>query len=196
MERIQGLDWKIGFGSVNNEELFLEILETYCEEAQEILERYRNFQGEDMERAIVDMHGMKSASAGIGAMEISEEFKSMEVEGKTGNTEYLKDHMSECMLHLGELSGHIKEYLDTHQEKETVEQNNQPEETLDIEILNMLIQALDDIEFELFEEKIEQLLKKNFGSEGNEALKKAENAYENFEYDDAKEVLEALRERL
>lgn len=191
--RIQGLDWEIGCGGVNNNEaLFLEVLRTYYEEGQEILERYQGFQGEDIERTIIDMHGMKSASAGIGAMEISEEFKAMELEGKTGNIEYLLTHMDECMTHLKELAGHIKEYLEQNQKKEETGCEGLPEEALQQEVLDGLIQALDEIEFELFEEKMAELLKKNFGNETNEALKGANHAYENFDYDDAKEVLEGL----
>lgn len=196
-ERIEGLDWAIGCSGVNNnEELFLEVLRTYYEEGQEILERYQGFQGEDIERTIIDMHGMKSASAGIGAMGISEEFKAMELEGKTGNTDYLLVHMEGCMKHLKVLAGHIKEYLDTHHAKEETDCGGQPEEVLREDVLEELIGALDEIEFELFEEKIALLLKKNFGQEANEELKQANHAYENFDYDDAKEVLEALRSRL
>lgn len=196
-ERIQGLDWETGCSGVNNNEaLFLEVLRTYYEEGQEILERYQGFQGENIERTIVDMHGMKSASAGIGAMGISEEFKAMELEGKTGNTAYLLAHMEECMVHLKELTGNIKKYLDTVQLKEETGHEGQPEETLEPGVLGELVVALDDIEFELFEEKIGQLLEKNFGSDINEEIEKANKAYENFEYDDAKEVLIKLNSRL
>lgn len=195
-ERIQGLDWETGCSGVNNNEaLFLEVLRTYYEEGQEILQRYQGFQGENIERTIIDMHGMKSASAGIGAVEISEEFKAMELEGKTGNTEYLLNHMEECMAHLKELAGNIKKYLDTVQVEEPVREG-QPEEILEPGMLGELVVALDDIEFELFEEKIGWLLEKNFGSEINEEIKKANRAYENFEYDDAKEVLIKLNSSL
>ena len=195
-ERIQGLDWEIGCKGVNNnEKLFLDVLRTYYEEGEEILKRYQGYQGEDMERAIIDMHGMKSASAGIGAMDISAEFKAMELEGKTGNTEYLITHMDECMQHLKELAGRIKEYLDHHVEEETGN-SDQPEETLEAGLLDELITALDDIEFELFEEKIALLLEKNFGQEANDELRRANRTYENFDYDDAKDILEALKEQL
>ncbi len=196
-ERIQGIDWEIGCNGVNNNEaLFLEVLRTYCEEGMEIMERYQDFQGEDIERTIIDMHGMKSASAGIGAMEISGKFKAMELEGKTGNTAYLLSNMEDCMLCLKELTGHIKDYLDNHQEEEDIGHDGQPEEKLELEVLDALIGALDEIEFELYEEKIALLLKKNFGQEVNEGLANANQAYENFDYDDAKEALEALRSRL
>ena len=195
-ERIPGLDWEIGCKGVNNnEKLFLDVLRTYYEEGEEILRRYQNYQGENMERAIIDMHGMKSASAGIGAMEISAEFKAMELEGKTGNTEYLIIHMDECMHHLKELAERIKEYVAHHVEEDRGN-SDQPEETLEAELLDELITALDDIEFEFFEEKIALLLEKNFGQEANDELKKASRTYENFDYDDAKDILVGLRDRL
>lgn len=195
-EKIQGLDWEIGCKGVNNnEKLFLDVLRTYYEEGEEILDRYQNYQGEDMERTIIDMHGMKSASAGIGAMEISAEFKAMELEGKTGNNEYLITHMDECMQHLKELTSRIKEYL-AHRVEEDTGNSDQPEEILEAELLDELITALDDIEFELFEEKIALLLEKNFGQEANNELKKANRTYENFDYDDAKDILAALKEQL
>lgn len=196
-EKIQGLDWKIGCEGVNNDEtLFLEVLRTYYEEGQEILERYQNFQGEEIERAIIDMHGMKSASAGIGAIEISEKFKAMEVEGKTGNHGYLLEHMGECMISLKELSKHIKEYLDTVLDEAERDFEGLPEEILGMEALDILIHALDEIEFELFEEKMAEYSKKNFGREVNEGLACANRAYENFDYDDAKDALEELKGRL
>lgn len=195
-ERIRGLDWEIGCKGVNNnEKLFLDVLRTYYEEGGEILERYQNYQGEDIERAIIDMHGMKSASAGIGAMELSAEFKAMELEGKTGNTEYLMQHMDECMQHLKELADAIQEYLNQCAETEP-ENADQPEEVLKTEVLEELIEALDNIEFELFEEKIAQLLTKNFGQEANKELKKVNRTYENFDYDDAKNLLEELKGRI
>ncbi len=193
-ERIKGLDWETGCKGVNNnEELFLEVLRTYYEEGQEIIERYQSFQGENIERTIIDMHGMKSASAGIGAIELSEEFKSMEVEGKTGNTAYLSEHMEECMAKLKELTGQIKRYLDKNTAEEKVSYEGQPQEALKEELLDELIDALDEIEFELFEEKIALLLDKNFGQAINDGLRKANRAYENFDYDDAKDALVELK---
>lgn len=193
-DRIKGLDWETGCKGVNNDEkLFLEVLRTYYEEGQEIIERYQGFQGEDIERTIIDMHGMKSASAGIGARELSEEFKSMEVEGKTGNTAYLTEHMEACMDHLKELTTQIKSYLDENGAEEKVSHEGQPEETLETEVLDELIEALDDIEFELFEEKIALLRDKNFGQAANDGIAKADRAYENFDYDDARDALVELK---
>lgn len=196
-ERIKGLEWEIGCKGVNNDEkLFLEVLKTYYEEGQEIMKRYQNFQGEDIERTVIDMHGMKSASAGIGAMRISEEFKAMELEGKTGNSAYLSEHMEECMTHLKALTEEIKKYLDYNLTDEESCNEGQPEEALSVELLDELIGALDDIEFELFEEKIAQLCNKNFNSAVNEGIRKASAAYENFDYDDAKDILVALKSQL
>ncbi len=187
--KINGLDWKIGCENVhNNKDLFLDILRTYCEESQEILKRYGEFQGEDMERTVVDMHGMKSASAGIGALDLSAKFKQMELEGKAGNEDYLLKHMPECLGDLKLLTEELKAFLDTI-EVEEVKLDGLPEESLPSEELDGMIEALEEIEFDIFEEKMAFLQTKNFGEAVNNGLAKADRAYENFDYDDAKEAL-------
>lgn len=192
-QKIEGLDWEAGCKSVNNdEELFLDVLRSYSEEGQEILDRYADFHGEDLERTVIDMHGMKSASAGIGAMEISEKFKGMELEGKIGNAEYLLENMSDCMACLKQLIEAIDAYL-AENEKAEVNLDGQPEEQFPAGKLEEMIGALEDIEFEAFEEQIAELRTRNFGSVINEGLAKAQKAYDNFDYDDAKEALEALK---
>jgi HPt (histidine-containing phosphotransfer) domain-containing protein len=197
LDEIKGLDWTVGCKGVNNDKaLFVEVLRTYCGESREMLERYGQYQGEDTERTIIDMHGMKSASAGIGAMEMSQEFKSMELEGKTGNLDYLAEHMETCMAHLKELSEQIQAYLDSLDLGETADCEVRPEETLSSEDLSPLIEALDEIEFEVFEEKLALLSERNFGQSINEALKKAETVYGNFEYDEARDLLAELQESL
>lgn len=192
-QKIEGLDWEAGCKSVNHdEELFLDVLRSYSEEGREILNRYADFQGEDLERTVIDMHGMKSASAGIGAMEVSEKFKGMELEGKIGNVEYMLENMAGCMDCLKQLIEAIDDYLATNVKAE-VNLDGQPEEQFPAGKLDEMINALEDIEFEAFEELIAEFRTRNFGSAINEGLAKAQKAYDNFDYEDAKEFLEALK---
>lgn len=192
--QIKGLDWEIGSKAVNgDEELFLEVLKTYYEESQDILDKYKAYQGEDLERTIIDMHGMKSASAGIGAMELSAEFKAMELEGKTGNADYLLNNMAGCLKHLEELCADLKAFLDEAVQEKGNDLSDKPEESLSEAVLDELIQALEDIEFEMFEEKIAELKQNNYGAVINEGISKADRAYDNFDYDDAKDALVELK---
>ena len=81
---------------MNDEEFFLEMIETYIDEdirevlAQEYAEEsWKNYQ--------IHTHALKSTSLTIGAVSLSEKAKALEMAAKDGKEDYILSHHREVM---------------------------------------------------------------------------------------------------
>jgi HPt (histidine-containing phosphotransfer) domain-containing protein len=83
------LDTQKGISMAGGDEAaYREILELYCQDVEERLpdlETMRNF--------VINVHGIKSASASIGADSLSEEARLLESAGKANDMEYIAKHL-------------------------------------------------------------------------------------------------------
>ncbi len=81
-----------------NAEDYEEVLQVYLEEGRDVLEELRkDYQAEDWKRYVIYVHSLKSNSFGIGADELGELAKSLELAGKDGNISYIQAHHEEMM---------------------------------------------------------------------------------------------------
>ncbi len=193
---IKGLSAECGLKNVNfQEDVYDMVLETYCEESVLKREKYAHVEEgyirENLQNTIIDMHGIKGASNGIGALELGEKFRLMEFAGKDGDVAYLLANMESCMQEYKDLVDNITIYLNEH--NQTGDNASGEEIGFDSSLLDKMIQALDDVDFDTFEDTMDELLKQNFGDEINQALNKAWRFYDNFDYDEAAEVLQELK---
>lgn len=194
---INGLDVAFGLKNVNNQEDFYDmVLETYCQEALEKIEIYRkvgkNFLQENLQKTIVDMHGIKGANKGIGALELGEKFRQMEFAGKEGNVAFLYENMESYINEYKEMVEQIQAVLAANKEDDFI-QSDRTESTFDYAVIDDMVQALDDIDFDRFEEIMDELREQNFGPNINRSLKEAWNYYDNFDYEEAADILKQLK---
>jgi len=76
-----------------NESIMLEVIKSYAKSAKDILARLQKaYDVADYKNYTTEVHGIKSSSMSIGAVQLSEHAKAMELHGKENNTLYIKEH--------------------------------------------------------------------------------------------------------
>ena len=92
---------------MGDEDFYLEMIETYLEEdKRELLEK--EYSLSDWKSYQIHMHSLKSASLTIGADELSEHAKALELAVKDGNDSFVKEHHEEIMQEYDKLLGQIQ----------------------------------------------------------------------------------------
>lgn len=78
---------------IGDEDIYKEVLETALEEGNEKLPLLKSLmESGDMDRYIIEAHGLKNAAKQIGADELSEIAKASELEGKAGHIDFVKNN--------------------------------------------------------------------------------------------------------
>lgn len=106
------VDWEKGRGlCMDDEDFFREILSMFVElGSDQELERY--FETSDFENYRIQVHAVKTNLANIGASEVSEMAKQLELAIKTEhNVDYVREHHSEFMAAFRQVVDEVKEYL-------------------------------------------------------------------------------------
>jgi response regulator RpfG family c-di-GMP phosphodiesterase/signal transduction histidine kinase len=110
---IPGVDMAKGITMTGGKEGFYRrVLELYIKDALERLPRLQTVPEKDaLKTFITQVHSLKSASASIGAAELSAEAAALEAAGKSENLAYIKDNLSGFTKHLTELVENIRAAL-------------------------------------------------------------------------------------
>lgn len=83
---------------IGDEDIYKEVLETALEEGKEKLVLFEELMASnDMDRYIIEAHGLKNAAKQIGADKLSETAKASELDGKAGNIDAMKARHEELM---------------------------------------------------------------------------------------------------
>lgn len=83
---------------IGDEEILMEVLETALDEGKEKIPLMNELMANnDMDRYIIEAHGLKNAAKQIGADVLSETAKASELDGKAGNIDSMKARHQELM---------------------------------------------------------------------------------------------------
>ena len=97
---------------------YVDILKTYQKDLQAALKRIVEAKkNKDMKSFVIDVHAVKSSSAGVGAMELSELAKGLEMAGKKNDNEYIETYYEEFINQAEIISDNMKEYFDMTSER-------------------------------------------------------------------------------
>ena len=83
------VDFGAGLALVGSASSYMNILTTYCSSTREKLPALAEWLETDHDRFVIEVHGLKSANAAIGAMELSRLAEEMEAAGKAAQFEHL-----------------------------------------------------------------------------------------------------------
>lgn len=101
LERLQqsGIDVELGLDyCAGAEDFYLEMLQMYCDqEIEKKQELAALFDNGDWEAYTVKVHALKSTSLTIGAKELSEQAKALELAGKDKNETFIREH-HDCLM--------------------------------------------------------------------------------------------------
>lgn len=87
---IPGVDIDTGLMNVgDDEEIYVIVLETYVEEAIENVEKLLEYRDQDIKNFTIYAHALKSANNNIGALELGEKARLLEMAGKDEDTAYI-----------------------------------------------------------------------------------------------------------
>jgi CheY-like chemotaxis protein/HPt (histidine-containing phosphotransfer) domain-containing protein len=180
----------IGF----NQDAYAAILNTYYSEGLKYLDMLPNLlEVGNIQLFTTNVHGIKSSSASIGAMEVSALFKELEFAGKDGRVDEIRQKFPGYLEKFKEILGIVKEYLiSIGKMQETEETDNLEEkevEELTIDMLTDLKAELDRMNLKVTDERVPELASRNFGAQANGQIKKLKEAYDMFDFHQVKAIL-------
>ena len=187
----------IGF----NQDAYAAILNTYYAEGVKYLELLPNLlEVGDIQLFTTDVHGIKSSSASIGAMEVSALFKELEFDGKAGDIGAINGKFGGYLDKFKEILEEVKGYLISigkFSESESEESVDDKEaETMTADILQNLKTELDKMNLKVTDTLVPELASKNFGAQVNGQIKKLKEAYDMFDFHQVKAILNGMIESM
>lgn len=185
----------IGF----NQDAYAAILNTYYTEGMKYLKLLPDLlEVGDIQLFTTDVHGIKSSSASIGAMEVSVLFKELEFAGKAGEVDTIHQKFHGYLGKFKDILGDVKEYLTgIGKFSETESEQNLEEkeaEELTAEMLAHLKEELDRMNLKVTDELVPELASRNFGADDNAQMKKLRDAYDMFDFHQVKAILNEMME--
>lgn len=192
-----GLDTNKGLTNTGyNQEAYEAILNTYYKECLKNVGMLEDLaRAEDLSLFTTYVHGMKSSSASIGAMEVSDMFKQLEFAGKEGRREFINEHLYPYSEKMSEMLNIVKDYLVERgnfegEEEETVADSIElAEETISQEYLQELKKNVSIMNLSECDRLFGDIANHNYGSEMNGKLKDMKKAYDNFDFHTVKQLL-------
>jgi len=180
---------------------YLELLELYYMDGTGkcgLIERLAR--EEDYKNYEIEVHGLKSASANIGAYEFSELARDHEFAVKEGNYELIRNGVGKLLAEYGFLLREIERVLKTRGYlKEETTQETEGERLSDEETHERMREILDDVENFRSKDaaaKVEKLLSENIEKSVNECLKDVRNRLKMYDDDTAEDLLRAFLENV
>ncbi len=191
------IDTNVGLSYIgNNIDTYMSILSSYVEKGKEKVKQIAKlYEEEDWKNYVIEVHALKSSSLSIGAKELSEKAKKLELSGKAGDTTYIKNNHDEMI----KLYAEVLSKGDSILEQNTAKEDSTELETVAIELdelkaalieIKEAIGSFDTDEVIAVAQKYATASYKDIavGTELNKALKAAED----FDYDKAEEIVAGL----
>ena len=95
----------------DDEEIYLKVLQSYASSTPETVEVLRNLSAETLPKYAIKIHGLKGTSANIGAMDMNQKAKEMEVFAKAGDLDTLIAKNGAFVKEVEELLQNINDWL-------------------------------------------------------------------------------------
>jgi CheY-like chemotaxis protein len=158
---IHGLDLK---GALNlfegDEESLLAVMEAYVAHTPSYLDSIRDFNpgGGGLEDYVMRVHGIKSSSRSVGAMEIGRKAEDLEHAGRRGDLEFIRAHGAEFIEEADRLVAELRAFLETKGVKAERPMKDRPEP----ELLERILEACRDYDMEKLEGAIGVLEQYNY----------------------------------
>ena len=190
---IKGIDVKGAMERIQiNEEIYLNILKTYYGDLQAKLQRIDQAKREgNIKNFVIDVHGLKSASASIGAMELSELAKELEMAGKNEELDFIESHYDTFFRKANEVEENLKEFF----AEETVDGEEKMstdflQHTLDQEWIKAMVDACDDMDSQRISKLMEALKGKHFNEADSKKIQQMKEYANQYDYDEIIAVLQ------
>ncbi|MBQ4283839.1 MAG: response regulator [Lachnospira sp.] len=180
--QIPGIDAKRAMADMHmKENAYLGVLKIYYNSLPVTLKRIMaSWENGDIKAFVIDVHGIKSASASVGAMELSQMAKDLEVAGKKEDIEYIKSGLSPFV----KCYESIIKALDEFYSQEEEEVSDDVTEALEESWLSDMMTACEDMDSSRAEELLENVKAKHFSKEEKELVSQINAYVEQYDYDE------------
>ncbi len=187
--RIEGLDTEKAIELLGSESLYMQVAKEYylslndrIDGLSEMLEK------DDIANYTINVHSLKSTSRQIGAEELGELAFQLEMAGKEGNADFIREHHRELVERVAE----VKAILDGVFPDEAAEKKTA--ETADTETMNMMLDALstalEEFDTLAIDDAVEMLSQYEFEGEAEELFSKLRAAAGECDLDTCAAVIE------
>lgn len=181
---IPGLDIENAIKNSGSKELFVELLgDVYklMDEKLDLVETYLNTK--DVKNYTIQVHSLKTTCRMIGAMDLGEDFFTLEKLGKDNNLAEIERLTPDVLSSFRA----IKPYLEPFAAQDECLKSSFDKSAISA-ILNNLIAAIDDFNLGAAEGATKQLFSYDCSTELTDKFKALDNLVTNLDYDEAKEL--------
>ncbi len=179
---INGIDVEIGIKNVGGKlESYFKILKSYYRETTEMYEQFNDMIKNDLDTFRIKIHGLKSSSANIGAVLISEKARLLEFAAKDMDMQYINENINDFYKNLKILLENINNFI-LNYEKENDNNNKEVLNEIDEKFIILLKRAATDFDISSMENIMEDINKNKYSGETAEFIKKLEDLIDAFEY--------------
>ncbi len=192
--QIEGIDMDTAMRYFTGDEAgFAELLELYYMDGRRKTELLRELAGSDLSRYRTEVHGLKSAAANVGAMEVSNMARAQENAAARGDADFIAQQLPRLLEVHEELLARIGRFLEDRRQGEPQAEKLPP---LSAEELGKQVaQALDELENFRSQECagiVELLLRHALPPEAEAGLREIQGQLKLFEDDNAEALLGKL----
>ena len=189
---IPGVDINKAIQNSGSEELFTELLgDVYIlmDEKCALVETY--LKDKDLKNFTIQVHSLKTTCRMIGAMDLGEDFFSLEKLGKENNLEQIEALTPDILSSFRSLKPYLEPFASN---------NNGSKIAFDKSavsaILNRLLTAIDDFDLGAAEDATKELFSYECGDKLSGKLETLDKLITNLDYDEAKELTKQILESL
>lgn len=177
---------------------YRELLGLYCLDGKRKLAVLRElWEKGDYKTYGIEVHALKSASANVGAMRISNSAKEQERAVDRGDVTFVDSHVSQLLTDYEEQLIHIQDFLEADKNADGAEEKIRSVKKADL--VQEIKEALDSLENFRAKEcarKIENVLQYQLQSDTEEKLKEIQEQLKLYEDDAAEQLLRELIEKM
>lgn len=186
-----GIHLKQGLIYVEGElEQYVDMVKLFLRQSEARKEKMRGFLKEgNTEEYTIEVHALKSNGKMIGSRKMSELAYEMEIQGRNGNLEYLRQNQAKLEEGWEELEQGLRILMEEQQKtvmEETVETMTPEEVQVRVERLR---NAIEEMDVEAAQEELETLLCGEMEQSQRERFIQVWNCLEEFSYQEALEIL-------
>ena len=196
---IEGIDTdEVAEHSSASLEEFHELLNLYCLDGKRKLEVLRElWEEKDYKAYGIEVHALKSASANVGAMQVSNRAREQEKAVKREDFTFVDSHAEKLLAEYEEQLEHIRHYLDAIQKSENKKKKDK--DILKADLLQEIRTALCSLENFKSKEcahKLEELSEYRLETDIEEKLERIREQLKLYEDDAAEQMLRELIEQM
>ncbi len=197
---LEGINTKYGIKQIGgNVDDYNDVLNTYFIDGQKKIDNlYDSYSQKNLNAFRIDVHALKSASASIGAFQVSEKAKSLEVAAAKEDWRYINSNVDDFLNTFTAVLNTVKGYLEDIALRSKVGGTDETDGELStlVDCLDKLEISLQSLDMDAIEESLEVLLDFTWKGEINSLLKSVKNEVDAFEYYNARPTVDLIRKEM